>query len=720
MKKDLLYNFASLVLTDSKLKKLMKGKDFTSYINLKNNNGEMSFDLADKIATSIKKWAISMGATHYTHWFFPLTGKYAEKHISFLEYNSKGDFIKKFNGNCLIKGETDASSFPSGGERLTFEARGYTVWDYSSPVFIKKDDKGNKVLYIPTAFCTYNGVAVDEKTPLLRATEFLNKEATTLLNTIGYTDVKGVVSHVGCEQEYFLINKDLYNKRKDLVLTGRTLLGAEAIKSQEISHHYLGQIKPSVSDFMHDLNKELWELGIMAKIQHNEVAPTQHEIVAVYSQVNIVADQNSLLMEVMNKVAAKHNFNVLFHEKPYKGVNGSGKHNNWSISTDTGINLLDSSKVNELVFLLFFTNVINAIDNHYDLLKMSTASLGNDLRLGGSEAPPSIVSVFIGEDMSETLNEFVASNKVNRKTKAKLDFKTSAVIKPYKDNCDRNRTTPFAYTGNKFEFRMVGSSQSIALSNTVLATIVGDELKKTNKKLNEYIAKNNISLNNKKSKNKSELNPNLEEILTKLIVENITNHSRIIFNGNSYDKLWEKEAAKRGLLDYKTSVECFKRLLDKANIELFENNGILTTTEMKVRFDTCLEKYISECLTEAKTLLDICLKQVIPNLENFLTNKIKNINTSEKFGIKNSANNKDIKNLSSNIEKLNISVDNLKEIIEKVVKTKDLEERATLCQNKVLDTMNYVREIYDSIEPTLPQNFKPFPDYDDLLFLENN
>ena len=719
MKKDLLYNFAELVLTDSKLKKLMKRKDFNAYITLKNNNGEMSFDLADKIATAIKKWALSKGATHYTHWFFPLTGKYAEKHISFLEYNSKGEFIKKFNGNSLIKGETDASSFPSGGERLTFEARGYTVWDYSSPVFIKKDDKENKVLYIPTAFCTYNGVAVDEKTPLLRSTEFLNKQATKLLNTIGYTDVTSVVCHVGCEQEYFLIDKNLYNLRKDLVLTGRTLLGAEAIKSQETSHHYLGQIKPSVSEFMHDLNKELWELGIMAKIQHNEVAPTQHEIVAVYSQANIVADQNSLLMEVMNKVGNKHNFKVLFHEKPYKGVNGSGKHNNWSISTNTGVNLLDSSKANELVFMLFFTSVISAIDNHYDLLKMSTSSLGNDLRLGGSEAPPSIISVFIGDDMSDTLNEFVSSNKVNRKTKSKLDFKTSSIIKPYKDNCDRNRTTPFAYTGNKFEFRMVGSSQSIALSNTVLATIVGDEIKKLNTKLNEYITKNNITLNYAETKT-PQLNTNLTEILTKLITENISNHSRIIFNGNSYDELWNKEAKLRGLVDYKTSVECFNRLLEKNNVELFENSGVLTHTELKVRFETYLEKYTNECLIEAKTLLDICLKQVLPSVENHLTNQIENVNKAEKFGIKNKAKNKEIKELSTCLEELNENIENLKEAIENAGLITSLEEKANFCQNNLIKVMNEVRAIYDFIEPSLPENFKPFPNYDDLLFLDNN
>ena len=701
MKKDLLYNFASSVLTDSKLKKLMKRKDFNAYIKLKQLKGEMNFDLADKIATAIKKWAISMGATHYTHWFFPLTGKYAEKHISFLEYNSKGDFIKKFNGNCLIKGETDASSFPSGGERLTFEARGYTVWDYSSPVFIKKDDSENKVLYIPTAFCTYMGVAVDEKTPLLRATEFLSKEATKLLNKLNYKDVTSVDCHVGCEQEYFLVDKDLFFKRKDLVLTGRTLLGAEAIKSQEISHHYLGQIKPTVSAFMHDLNKELWELGIMAKIQHNEVAPTQHEIVAVYSQANIVADQNSLLMEVMNKVANKHNFKVLFHEKPYKGVNGSGKHNNWSISTNTGINLLDANKVDELIFMLVFTTIIAAIDKHYDLLKMSTSSLGNDLRLGGSEAPPSIISVFIGEDMKEMLDDFVKLNKVKKKKVSQLDIKTTSVVKPYKDNCDRNRTTPFAYTGNKFEFRMVGSSQSIAFSNTVLATIVGEEFNKINEKL-------------------SNLESNIEQSVAKIIIDNIANHSRIIFNGNSYDENWANEAKNRGLVDYKNSIECYKRLLEEENIKLFESTGVLSKTELKVRYDTYMETYISDCLTEAKTLVDMCLKQIVPNVRGFISRLLESTDKFEKFGIKVKSKNEKIKNLVGKFSSLEELVTKLNEKISKVISVEKTEEKANICQKEICFLMDEIRKIYDDIELTLPDKAKPFPNYDDLLFLSNN
>ena len=701
MKKDLLYDFSSFVLTDNKLKKLMKNKDFNNFMRIKKFNLQLDFSLADKIAEAIKKWAISMGATHYTHWFFPLTGKYAEKHISFLEYNSKGDFIKKFSGKSLIKGETDASSFPSGGERLTFEARGYTVWDYSSPVFIKEDDKENRVLYIPTAFCTYMGVAVDEKTPLLRATEFLNKEATKLLNTIGYKDVNSVICHVGCEQEYFLIDKSLYNKRKDLVLTGRTLLGAEAIKSQENSYHYLAQIKPSVSAFMHDLNKELWKLGIMAKIQHNEVAPTQHEIVAVYSQANIVADQNSLLMEVMNKVANKHNFKVLFHEKPYKGVNGSGKHNNWSISTDTGINLLDCNKANELVFMLMFTSVISAIDKHYDLLKMSTSSLGNDLRLGGSEAPPSIISVFVGDDMLETLNDFVKSNKFKKKKSSLLELKTSSVAKPYKDNCDRNRTTPFAYTGNKFEFRMVGSSQSIALSNTVLATIVADELKIINNKLEKVEAEN------------------VEATIVKQIIENITNHSRIIFNGNSYDESWVKEAKARGLIDYKNSVECYSRLLDEKNIKLFEDNSVLSKTELKVRYETYMQTYINDCVTEAKTLLDICLKQVVPNIENYINKTIDSLTKIEKFGSKNKVANKNLKILIEKQNSLVEKIEELRQVINLLKQKEDLTEKAKFCQETIQKSMLAVREIYDEIEFVLPEENKPFPNYDDLLFLNN-
>ena len=700
MKKDLLYNFANLVLTDNKLKRFMKKKDFNSFMRLKISNGEMDFALANKIAKAIKKWAITMGATHYTHWFFPLTGTYAEKHISFLDYGSKGEFINKFNGNSLIKGETDASSFPSGGERLNFEARGYTVWDYSSPVFIKKDDNENKVLYIPTAFCTYNGVSVDEKTPLLRATEYLNKETTKLLNTLGFSDVKSVVCEVGCEQEYFLVDKELYSKREDLVFTGRTLLGADAIKSQETSHHYLGQIKPKVSAFMHDLNKELWELGIMAKIQHNEVAPCQHEIVSVYAQVNIVADQNSLLMEVMNKVADKHGFKVLFHEKPYKGLNGSGKHNNWSVSTNTGVNLLNINQADETVFMLIFTSIISAIDKHYDLLKMSTSSLGNDLRLGGSEAPPSIISVFIGEDMKEMFDNFVKSNKMKKKNNSLLDIKTTKVAKLYKDNCDRNRTTPFAYTGNKFEFRMCGSSQSIALCNTVLSTIVADEIRLINEKLEKT-------------------EDTKEKVVLNAILDNISNHSRIIFNGNSYDDAWKKEAKSRGIIDYNNSVDCYKRLIDKDNIELFEKSGVLSKTELNVRYETYLETYISDSLIEAKTLLDMCRKQVFIKIEKFIKKQVGAIENLEKLSVKNKALVLEIKEIANSYEILRTLVEELQTNIEQLNKKENSLTKAEFCRDTINKKLAKIREVYDNIEPKLPEKLKPFPNYDDLLFLKN-
>ncbi len=700
MKKDLLYNFANLVLTDDKLKRFMKKKDFNAFINLKNTNGEMDFTLANKIAKAIKNWAISMGATHYTHWFFPLTGTYAEKHISFLDYGSKGQFISKFNGNSLIKGETDASSFPSGGERLNFEARGYTVWDYSSPVFIKKDDNNNKVLYIPTAFCTYNGVSVDEKTPLLRATDYLNKEATKLLNALGFLDVKHVSCEVGCEQEYFLIDKELFAEREDLIFTGRTLLGADAIRSQETSHHYLGQIKPRVSAFMHDLDKELWELGIMAKIQHNEVAPCQHEIVAVFAQVNIVADQNSLLMEVMNKVADKHGFKVLFHEKPYKGLNGSGKHNNWSVSTNTGVNLLNINQADETIFMLMFTSIISAIDKHYDLLKMSTSSRSNDLRLGGSEAPPSIISVFIGDDMKEIMDDFVKSNKLTKKKSSLLDIKTTRVAKLYKDNCDRNRTTPFAYTGNKFEFRMCGSSQSIALCNTVLATIVGDELRLINEKLE------------KTTETK-------EQAVLSAILDNIKNHSRIIFNGNSYDDAWKKEAKARGLVDYDNSVDCYKRLIDEENVKLFEESGVLSRTELNVRYETYLETYISDCLVEAKTLLDMCKKQVFTKVENFIRAQIKISEKIEKTGIKNKSLGLGIKEITSKYLSLKDLVCALEKDIESLTKIEKPLLKAEFCRDTLNKKIEEIRNVYDEIEKVLPVEQKPFPNYDDLLFIKN-
>ena len=697
MKKDKLYGCAKYVLTDDKLKRIMKRSDYKKYIELKQINGKMEYELANKIAFAIKKWALKMGATHYTHWFFPLTGKYAEKQISFIDYGDKGEFISKFNGNALIKGETDASSFPSGGERLTFEARGYTVWDYSSPVFIKTDANNNKVLYIPTAFCTFTGVAVDEKTPLLRATELLNKQTTKMLHLLGYKNVNSVICNVGCEQEYFLVDEKLFNMRKDLMFTGRTLLGANAIKSQETSFHYLGQINSRVSAFMHELNKELWTLGIMAKIQHNEVAPAQHEIVPVYSQANIASDQNSLMMEVMNKVANKHGFKVLFHEKPFNNVNGSGKHNNWSVSTNTGLNLLDYNDVSEEVFMLMFTSVISAIDKHYDLLKMSTSSYSNDMRLGGHEAPPSIISVFVGEDMLEVLNNYVKSSKLTLKTKTLLDIKTSSVAKLYKDNCDRNRTSPFAYTGNKFEFRMVGSMQNISLCNTVLATIVANEIIEINKKLESNLVNKN-------------------KVINEIIVSNIKEHSRIIFNGNSYDESWNKEALDRGIVDYNNSVDCYKCLLSEKNIKLFNDCNVLTTTELKVRFDTYMQAYVNSAIIEAKTLIDMCYKNIFPCINTYITDEISILNKcAELFKNINIADT-NIEDIVNNYNKLKLLVADLEDGVDSIMKECDIEIKANKCKNHLSLIMLKARRIYDDIEQKLSNKCKPFPNYNDLLF----
>lgn len=695
MKKTNLNEFANLVLTDEKLKKYLNKKDFNKFMMLKQINGEMDFELADKIAAAIKKWALSMGATHYSHWFFPLTGKYAEKQVSFLDYGSNGEYINKFNGKALIKGETDASSFPSGGERMTFEARGYTVWDYSSPVFIKIDKVGNKVLYIPTAFCTYTGHAVDEKTPLLRAIEYMNKTATKLLNNLGYEDVTNVVCNVGCEQEYFLIDKDIFEKRTDLKFTGRTLVGSNPIKTQKTAHHYFGQISSRVSAFMHDLDKELWKLGIMAKIQHNEVAPTQHEVVPVFSPVNIATDQNSLLMEVMNLVAEKHNYKVLFHEKPYNNVNGSGKHINWSLSTNTGLNLLDFNKVEEELFMLMFTSVISAIDKHYDLLRLTTATLSNDLRLGGGEAPPSVVSVFIGEDMLEYLNSYLNANKVNKKSKKLLDIKTSSVAKMYKDNCDRNRTSPFAYTGNKFEFRMVGASQSVAFANTVILTIIANEFESINKKLE---------------------NGNVKEVVKNIIVENINNHSRIIFNGNSYDKSWAVEAEKRGIKNYTNSLDVYDVLTNKNNIELFSISKILNKTELKIKYDTYLNDYINKGLIEGKTLINMCNKTIIPSINDYISNMCEIYAKSRELNINNGITDKYINDIVKKCNNISTKSEKLAKKMVEADALVDLKQKAYFVKDNVLKCINEVRCAYDAIEELLPSKFEPFPTYNEILF----
>ncbi|MGN1201316.1 MAG: glutamine synthetase III [Candidatus Caccovivens sp.] len=684
--------FAKFLLTDDKLKKFMKRKNFERFMKLKKAHKEMEEDLADSVADAIKKWALSLGTTHYTHWFFPLTGNSAEKQVSFLDFGDNGEFINKFNGKALIKGEADASSFPSGGERMTFEARGYTVWDYTSPVFIKEDNNGNRVLYIPTAFCAFTGVALDEKTPLLRAIEVLSNEATKTLKFLGHDEVKNVFCNVGSEQEYFLIDKKLFDKRLDLKLVGRTLLGAEAIKGQESEHHYYCPINSRVSAFMHDLDKELWAEGIMAKVQHNEVAPSQHEIVPIYSSVNIASDQNALTMEIMAKVADRHGLKVLFHEKPFANVNGSGKHNNWSLETDTGINLLDYNSASEDVFMLFFTVILSAIDKHYDLLRLSTSTLSNDMRLGGHEAPPSVISVYIGEDLAEVLKNYEKKEKIDKKGKTLLDLKTSSVATLYKDNCDRNRTSPFAYTGNKFEFRMVGSAQSTALCNAILALIIADELKIVNKELENGFD------------------------IKKIISENIKKHSRIIFNGNSYDKSWKDEAKRRGLVDFKNSVDCYERLINEDNITLFEDNKVLTRAEILVRYDTYMKAYFEGVLTEAKTMLCMMEKECLPAICATLTEKMNLLSMIKAEKFEKSAVLSSCKRFVNIIESINNAICTLKSDLENISKKITAKEKAMFARDVILQDMNTLREYFDSIEREIPKENTPFPSYDELLY----
>ena len=685
-------NFSENILSDDKLKKLMKRKDFNKFLEIKNNHLEMDHNLADKVAMAIKNWAINLGATHYTHWFFPLTGKSAEKQVSFIDADSKGSFINSFSGSDLIKGETDASSFPSGSERMTFEARGYTVWDYSSPVFVKKDLDNNTVLYIPTAFCSYHGVALDEKTPLLRAMDRLDNEATLMLHLLGFTDVKHVNSNLGAEQEYFLINEENFKKRKDLMFTGRTLLGKSPTLSQDIYHHYYNQIEPKISSFMHELDKELWSVGIMAKIQHNEVAPSQHEIVPIFSTANIATDQNSLLMDIMTKIATKHGYKVLFHEKPFDKINGSGKHVNWSLATDAGLNLLNFNKAPSSVFLLVFTAVLAAIDKHYDLLRLSAATYANDFRLGGNEAPPSIISVFIGDDMLEVLNNFIKSSKISTKSKTLLDLKAQSISKFFKDNCDRNRTSPFAFTGNKFEFRMVGSSQSTALPNIVIATIVADEFRSINEKLTNG------------------------ESVDKIIKNNIKNHFRIIFNGNSYTDTWKKEAEKRGLVDIRNSVDAYNHLITKDNIDLFEKHGVLSRQELEVRYETYLKNYSESGLIECQILSDIVKSQIIPSLQKYLNRLLSLHENLKNNKINDSVTIKTAKQIN---EYINIIYDLNEKLENNLKKTNDITnelELATFTHDTLLKNMQDIRDIYDTIEHTIPTDLKPFPTYDDILF----
>ena len=645
----------------------------------------------------MKEWAIENGATHFTHWFQPLTGYTAEKHDSFIAPGACGEITMEFSGKELVKGEPDASSFPSGGIRATFEARGYTNWDPTSPAFIK-----DRTLCIPTAFCSYSGEALDKKTPLLRSMEALSTQAVKVLKLLGRDDVTGVTTTVGPEQEYFLIDEEDYKKRKDLIFTGRTLLGAMPPKGQEMEDHYFGALKPRVSEFMHELDLELWKLGIPAKTKHNEVAPCQHELAPVFDTANVAVDRNQLTMEIMTKIAKKHGYVCLLHEKPFAGVNGSGKHNNWSIGTNVGDNLLDPGKTpaENIQFLVFLLAVISAVDDYADLLRLSVASAGNDHRLGANEAPPAIISIFLGEELTEVLDAIENGRLFAKKGKVQLE--TGAHVLPhfFKDNTDRNRTSPFAFTGNKFEFRSLGSSFSVAGPNTVLNTAVAEELEKIYEELKGV------------SKEK------LTDAVHALIKKAIKAHKRVIFNGNGYTEEWVKEAEKRGLYNFKSTPDVLPRLLEKKNKDLFKKYGIYSETELKARYEVMLENYCKTLHIETMTLQDMVHKQFLPALMKYTDEVVETALSKKKLSetLTTTAEEKLAKTLSDYYLKISDKNEKLKKDTEKAGKLTDSLKQAVYDHDTVIADMEALRAVADEAEALIPEDILPYPTYEKMLF----
>ncbi len=687
--------FGSMVFSDKVMKERLPKEAYEAVRLAIDNGTPLSHDSAKCVASVMKEWAIEKGATHFTHWFQPMTGITAEKHDSFIEPFGKGDVIMKFSEKSLVKGESDASSFPSGGLRATFEARGYTAWDPTSYAFVKDGS-----LYIPTAFCSYSGEALDKKTPLLRSMETFNTQALRILRLFGNDKVKKVTPTCGAEQEYFLIDKSVYEKRIDLIHCGRTLFGARPSKGQELEDHYYGAIKSRVSAYMKELDEELWKLGVYAKTKHNEVAPAQHELAPVYTSVNIATDQNQLTMELMKSVANKHGLVCLLHEKPFASVNGSGKHDNWAISTDTGENLLDpgATPIDNAQFLLFLLAVIKAVDNHQDLLRISVASAGNDHRLGADEAPPAIISIYLGEELEAILSAIESGEKFSAKKKTELKIGVSVLPPIPKDSTDRNRTSPFAFTGNKFEFRMVGSSTNIACPNFIINTIVADELKNFADVL----------------ENAKDFNASLDT----LIKQTIKNHKRILFSGNNYSKEWEREAKKRGLLNLKSTVDALPLYTQQKNVELFKRHKVLSESEIHSRMEILLENYSNIVHIEALTAIDIARKQIVPAVIGYQSFLLKELNLKKEYA----------KNYSCALEEGVVSRiaelsgkfnDNLSKLIEDTAKYKkgwDNLTKARFCKKTLLKDMQSVRSCADEMELLIGKDFVTFPTYEDILY----
>lgn len=686
--------FGSNVFNDSVMQQRLPKETYKALQRTIKEGRSLDPNVATVVANAMKDWAIEKGATHYTHWFQPLSGLSAEKHDSFITPVGDGKVIMEFSGKELIQGEPDASSFPSGGLRATFEARGYTAWDPTSYAFIK-----DGVLCIPTAFCSYGGEALDKKTPLLRSMQAINKQALRVLRLFGNTDAKSVKTTVGPEQEYFLIDEEVYNKRKDLIYTGRTLFGAKPPKGQELEDHYFGIIKPRVQAFMNDLNEELWKLGILAKTEHNEVAPAQHELAPVFTTTNIAADHNQLTMEIMQKVAKKHHMVCLLHEKPFAGVNGSGKHNNWSVSTDTGVNLLNpgDTPYENAQFLLFLCAVIKAVDEYQDMLRVSVASAGNDHRLGANEAPPAVVSMFLGTELTEVLEAIEKDQPYGGKEKEILKIGVHTLPKFPKDATDRNRTSPFAFTGNKFEFRMLGSSSSVSCTNVVLNTAVAEELKQFADAL--------------------EAAEDFEEALHELIKKTITEHKRIIFNGNGYDDAWIAEAEKRGLLNLRSTPECLPYSVHEKNLKLFTSHKVYSETEMRARYEILSENYCKTINIEALTMIDMAKKDILPAVSKYSHELTDTIIAKAACGDIDSSYEKD---LAAKISKLTATaykkVLKLEEATLKAKEIDDTTELSMFYKDSVFAAMSELRITVDELETMVPAESWPYPSYGDMLF----
>ena len=687
--------FGSMVFDDTVMRARLPKETYKALQRTIKQGKHLDITVANVVANAMKDWAIEKGATHYTHWFQPMTGITAEKHDSFISPTSDGKIIMEFSGKELIKGEPDASSFPSGGLRATFEARGYTAWDATSYAFIK-----DGVLCIPTAFCSYMGESLDKKTPLLRSMETINRQALRILKLFGNTDVTHINTTVGPEQEYFLVDKDLFDKRKDLIYTGRTLFGARPPKGQELDDHYFGTIKPRVAAFMKELNDELWKLGILAKTEHNEVAPAQHELAPIFTTTNIAADHNQLTMEIMQKVAKKHGMVCLLHEKPFAGVNGSGKHNNWSISTDTGINLLEPGETpsENAQFLLFLCAVIKAVDEYQELLRISVASAGNDHRLGANEAPPAIVSMFLGDELNGILKSIEEETQYDSKEKEFMKIGVHTLPTIPKDSTDRNRTSPFAFTGNKFEFRMLGSASSVSDVNTILNTAVAEELK--------YFAE------------ELEKARDFESELHDLIKDTIAKHKRIIFNGNGYDNSWVEEAERRGLANLKTTPDALKHLMDTKNVLLFTGHRIFSKEELAARYDIMMENYCKVINIEALTMLDMSRKDILPAMSDYCKELAETISSKKAVcaDIDCTYEQETLSNLSSLVSAMYKQVNKLDEDLIKIKSTEDITEMGDYYKNTILSDMTAIRISSDMMETVASSEKWPYPSYGELLF----